>query len=374
MDRTGRVGIVGGGQLAVMMAEAADELGVEVVGLVRSSDDPLLAIVPDAFVGDATSAADLRRLSRSSDVITFDHELVDHRVIAELEAEGIVFRPGSTALAIATDKRRQAGLFEALELAQPRTIVVNDVFAALQAIDRFDGAAVLKTATGGYDGRGVLLDVTESSIREWFSSAPVDVLVQRAVPIDHELAVQVVRGVDGSVVAYPPVLTVQSAGMCSHVHVPSSLGAEIENEAALIARTIAEAIDVIGLLTVEFFVSGDALLVNELAARPHNSGHLTIEACRTSQFANHLRAVAGLALGSSDLVVPAAAMVNLVGEVRNDHDLLEDESDVKVHLYGKKPRPGHKIGHVTAVAGSPSAAVERAVETADRLRAERVAS
>lgn len=374
MDRAGRVGIVGGGQLAVMMAEAADALDVEVVGLVRSSDDPLLAIMSDAFVGDATSATDLRRLARDSDVITFDHELVDHRVIAVLEAEGIVFRPGSTALAIATDKRRQAGLFEALELAQPQTIVVNDVRAALQVIDHFGGAAVLKTATGGYDGRGVLLDVTESSVRDWFPSAPVDVLVQRAVPIDHELAVQVVRGVDGSVVAYPPVLTVQSAGMCSHVHVPSGLGAEVENEASLTARTIAEAIDVVGILTVEFFVSGGALVVNELAARPHNSGHLTIEACCTSQFANHLRAVAGLALGPTDLIVPAAAMINLVGEVRNDHDLLEDESDVKVHLYGKKPRPGRKIGHVTAVAGSPSAAVERAVETADRLRVERVAS
>lgn len=358
----------------MMMADAADELGLELVALVRSADDPLVARVADVFVGDATDPADLRRLADRCEVITFDHELVDHRVIANLEAEGIVFRPGSTALAIATDKRRQSGLFEALELAQPQTIVVRDVDAALEVIDRFGDAAVLKTATGGYDGRGVLLDSSERAVRAWFPAVPVDVLVQRAMTVDRELAVQVVRGLDGSVVTYRPVCTVQSNGMCSHVHVPAGLGAAIEQEACDVARTIAEAIDVIGILTVEFFVSDGALVVNELAARPHNSGHLTIEASRTSQFANHLRAVSGRSLGECELVVPAAAMVNLVGDIRTDAGVLDGRPDVAVHLYGKAPRPGRKIGHVTAIATTVDEAVELAVDAADRLQAERVAS
>lgn len=368
-----RIGIVGGGQLAMMMSDASDGLDLDVTALASRADDPIFSRVPQALVGDARSAEDLRRLADQTDVLTFDHELVDVVVVAQLEHDGIICRPGSRTLAFATDKQRQWELFNELGLAQPDTIVVNDVEAALKAIASFDGSAVLKMATGGYDGRGVLLDADEHSVREWFpadsatASTPTTVLVQRSVAIDDELAVQVVRATDGSIVTYAPVRTVQADGMCSVVHVPAEIDAELEATACQIARTIADAIGAVGILTVEFFVADGQLVVNELAARPHNSGHLTIEASRTSQFENHLRAVAGFPLGSTELIVPAAAMANIVGRVASTQSASSPPVGVAVHLYGKAPRPGRKIGHVTAVAESPDKAVALALGTATEI-------
>ncbi|MEY3310485.1 MAG: hypothetical protein RL107_621, partial [Actinomycetota bacterium] len=208
------MGIVGGGQLAVMMADAADGAGLEVVSLAQRPDDPIFGVGRDAFVGDARALEDLRRLAARSDVLTFDHELIDHRVLAQLESEGVVVRPGSTAMAIATDKERQYGLFECLLIEQPDTVIVSELASALEAIARFDGVAVLKTAKGGYDGRGVLLDSTEAAVREWFPGERTTVLVQRRIDVKIEIAVQVVRGHDGVIATYEPVRTVQSNGMC----------------------------------------------------------------------------------------------------------------------------------------------------------------
>lgn len=362
-----RVGIVGGGQLAVMMAEAADELGLEITSLAQVADDPIFSFGRQGFVGDALALDDLRRLASNSDVLTFDHELVDYRVLAQLESEGVIVRPGSTTMAIATDKERQHELFELLEIAQPDTVVVSDLASALNAISRFDGAAVLKTARGGYDGRGVLLDSSEAAVREWFPEGQTTVLVQRRVDIDFEVAVQVVRAHDGTMVTYAPVRTVQSDGMCSIVHIPAEIPPALEDEAMEIARRIAEAVDVIGILAVEFFVLDGALLVNELAARPHNSGHLTIEASATSQFENHLRAVTGLPLGPTDRIVPAAAMANIVGQARQVPQDQSFSSDVSVHMYGKTPRPGRKLGHVTAIADTTDQAIKRALDAANEL-------
>ena len=374
MEPCRRVGIVGGGQLAVMMAEAARRLGLEVEALARSGDDPVFRVVPSARVGDACSFDDLRSLAEGTDVITFDHELVDRSVLARLEADGFELRPGSTALAVATDKRCEAGLFEALALDRPDTVIVHEPSAALDAVARFGGAAVLKTATGGYDGRGVLLDVSEHAVRSWFPENAEAVLVQRRVPIDCELAVQVVRGVDGEIVAYPPVRTVQVDGMCSVVHVPSGLGDSVESRAIEISKSIADSIDAVGVLAVEFFVTDGRVVVNEIAARPHNSGHLTIEATLASQFDNHMRAVAGMPLGSTELVVPAAAMVNVVGPSNSIEALGPMPTDVAVHMYGKSLRPGRKIGHVTAIAPTIDEAVERASRAAEVLEAGRVSA
>ena len=365
-----RVGIVGGGQLAVMMAEAADDLGLEITSLAQVADDPIFSFGRQGFVGDALALDDLRRLASDTDVLTFDHELIDYRVLAQLESEGVVVRPGSTTMAIATDKEMQYELFERLEIAQPDSVVVTELAAAFEAISRFDGAAVLKTARGGYDGRGVLLDATEAAVREWFPTSQTTVLVQRRVDVEIEIAVQVVRAHDGAVVTYSPVRTVQSDGMCSIVHIPADIAPALEDEAMEIAREIAEAIDVVGILAVEFFVLDGELLVNELAARPHNSGHLTIEASATSQFENHLRAVTGLPLGPTDRIVPAAAMANIVGQTR---EKLQDQPfspDVFVHMYGKTPRPGRKLGHVTAIADTTDQAIEHALDAAKELEQE----
>ncbi len=365
-----RVGIVGGGQLAVMMADAADDLGLAITSLAQVADDPIFSFGRQGFVGDALALDDLRRLASDNDVLTFDHELVDYRVLAQLETEGVIVRPGSTTMAIATDKERQYELFERLEIAQPETVVVSDIDSAFEAISRFDGAAVLKTARGGYDGRGVLLDSSEAAVREWFPPGQTTVLVQRRVDVEIEIAVQVVRAHDGTTVTYSPVRTLQSDGMCSIVHIPADIAPALEDEAMEIARKIAESIEVVGILAVEFFVLDGELLVNELAARPHNSGHLTIEASATSQFENHLRAVTGLPLGSTDRIVPAAAMANIVGQTRGEPQDQSFSSDVFIHMYGKTPRPGRKLGHVTAIADTTDQAIERALDTAKELEQE----
>jgi 5-(carboxyamino)imidazole ribonucleotide synthase len=370
MEPQKRVGIVGGGQLAVMMADAADAAGLEIASLAQRQDDPIFSAGRHAFVGDARALEDLRKLAARSDVLTFDHELIDHRVLAQLESEGVVVRPGSTAMAIATNKERQCGLFESLEIDQPDTVIVSDLASAFDAIARFEGVAVLKTAQGGYDGRGVLLDSTDTAVRKWFPKEPTTVIVQRRVDVEIEIAVQVARGHDGTIAAYEPVRTVQSNGMCSVVHLPAEVDPAIEFDAMEIACRIADAIDAVGILTVEFFVVAGELLVNELAARPHNSGHLTIEACTTSQFENHMRAVAGLPLGPTDRVVPAAAMVNIVGQVQGRIADQTSSSGVSVHLYGKTPRPERKLGHVTAIAETTETAIERALCAAKELQQE----
>ena len=366
METFATLGIVGGGQLAVMTAEAARRLGVRVTALAASAEDPIHRVVGSSFVGDARDPNDLRRLAEQCEVVTFDHELVDPVALAMLEDEGIVFRPGATAMAIATDKYRQLRLFRSRGLAVPETVVVHDVDAAIDAAAVF-GDAVLKSATGGYDGRGVLLDGRPESIRSWFPAREATVLVQPRLPIDEEIAVQVVRAVDGSMVVYPVVRTVQEDGMCAVVQVPSGLATSIELDAQQQAEVIAEEIGVVGVLAVEFFVIDGAVVLNELAARPHNSGHVTLESARTSQFENHVRAVVGQPLGSAELVVPAAAMANVVGVDGMDGRFGRLPTDVAVHLYGKEPRPGRKLGHVTSTAPSTDVAVRRAVRAAREL-------
>lgn len=366
MDTLRTIGIVGGGQLAVMTAEAARRLGIGVVALAATPDDPVHRVVPDTCVGDARDIRDLRLLADRCDGLTFDHELVDPVVLALLEDEGIVVRPGATAMAVAIDKHRQFRLFRSRGLPVPETAIVHTADEAIAAVQSF-GSSVLKAATGGYDGRGVLLDASPDAIRRWYPESRATVLVQPRLAIEDELAVQVVRGANGDMVTYPVVRTVQRDGMCAVVHVPSGLPLRLEVEASTIARTIAEAIGVIGVLAVEFFVVDGAVVINEIAARPHNSGHVTLESARTSQFENHVRAVVGQPLGSTDLVVPAAAMVNVIGGDHPDGRFGPLPSDVAVHLYGKRPRPGRKLGHVTSTASSIDVAVERAMRAAREL-------
>lgn len=373
MRTYGTIGIIGGGQLAVMTAEAARRLGVRVAALAATAEDPIHHVVGTTLVGDARDPRDLRRLAAECEVLTFDHELVDPVVLALLEDEGLVFRPGATALAIATDKHRQLRLFRSRDLPVPDTVVVRDVDAAIDAANSF-GDAVLKSATGGYDGRGVLLDSRPETIRSWFPDRDATVLVQPRLDIEDEVAVQVVRAVDGSIVVYPVVRTVQEDGMCAVVQVPSGLAPPIELEAQRIAMVIADSIDVVGVLAVEFFVVDGALVLNELAARPHNSGHVTLESARTSQFENHVRAVVGQPLGSTDLIVPAAAMANVVGVDGMDGRFGRLPTDVAVHLYGKEPRPGRKLGHVTSTAHTTEVAVQQAVRAARELEGRVLAS
>jgi 5-(carboxyamino)imidazole ribonucleotide synthase len=248
-----------------------------------------------------------------------------------------------------------------------------DAEAAAGAARAFGRAVVVKTAHGGYDGRGVGLLSRRDAIESWTDGRPGPFLVQPRLDLEVELAVQVVRGPDGERVTYPVVRTVQEDGMCAVAVVPSGLPAELEAQARELAERIADALEVVGLLAVELFVVDGEILVNEIATRPHNSGHVTQDSSLTSQFDNHLRAVSGLPLGSTDQVVPAAAMANVVGGSRHHRpDIGSVPPDVAVHLYGKEPWPGRKLGHVTAVAATADEAVARARRAAGALTGERV--
>jgi 5-(carboxyamino)imidazole ribonucleotide synthase len=375
------VGIVGGGQLALMLFEASLRLDLDIRVLAARADDPTVGVVPDVRLGDPHDRQALADFADGCDVVTFDHELVDPTVLAALEESGVVLRPGASTMAVAIDKLAQHRIFRDAGLPVPETIVAADAAAVRRAADVLGGPVVVKLATGGYDGRGVAdLDPTHAE-PPWLRMLDRVALVQPRLAIEHELAVVVVRGAAGDMSTYPVVATVQHDGMCRLVHVPSGAGAALEQQAGAIARQVADLVDAVGIVAVEFFVVDGRLLVNEIATRPHNSGHLTIESSVTSQFENHLRAVTGQPLGATDPVVAAAAMVNLVGSVPGATDPSDRvrvpspaqgrrlPADAAVHLYRKTPRPGRKLGHVTAVAESLDLAVSRARRAASDLEA-----
>ena len=368
------IGIVGAGQLALMMFEASLRMDLDIHVLATNADDPALRVVSHTRVGDPRDAAVLRSFAEGVDVITFDHELIDIDSVMALEHEGQLMRPGSRALSVAIDKRRQHLVFAELGIEQPPTYVAEGADAIRAATANHPLPIVVKHASGGYDGRGVhvierheQLDQFLESIRSG-SVADTAFLVQPKVQIDFEVAVQVVRSVNGEILAYPVVRTVQEDGICTTVQLPAVLPDELCVQATATAHRLAEHLDVIGVLAVEFFISDGQLLVNEIAARPHNSGHITIESCVTSQFENHLRAVAGLPLGSTVAVVGAASMVNIIG-AESDHVIAVSTTpiDAAVHLYGKSHRPGRKLGHVTAVGDSLEDVVSRARRAASAL-------
>lgn len=370
------IGIIGGGQLALMMVEASERLDVDIAVLGAGPEDPALRLASRSVIGDHLDRDTMLAFAAEVDVVTFDHELVDVDLVAELERSGHAVRPGSTALAVAVDKRAQYEAFLITGIPMPRSIVAQGSEELRAAIDAIGLPLVIKHARGGYDGRGVTMiddpaDTHPSRLVELLGDLDVTFVVQDAVAIDSEIAVQVVRSVSGEVAAYPVVRTVQEQGICRMVQVPAAIDEQLAEQATAAAMRLAEHLDVVGILAVEFFVSGGHLLVNEIAARPHNSGHITIESSATSQFENHLRAVAGFPLGSTDLVVNAASMVNVIGidltERAGDPSSIEVPVDAAVHLYGKSHRPGRKLGHVTAVGDSLDDVTRRARRAAEAL-------
>lgn len=362
-----RVGIIGGGQLARMTHAAAIDLGIEVHVLCPSADEPAVLAGAHHVPGTPERLADLLALAEVVDVTTVDHEQTPAPLLAELIERGHRVAPGPLAASLGQDKAQaRAVLGEAGIATAPwvRTAERAD-------IDAFGAEhgwpLVLKRPTGGYDGRGVWIAEDAEAAAEILQEVVDgggDLLVEPLLPFDHELAVLVVRSTSGEVVAYPPVQTVQVDGQCAEVLAPAPVPGAVANEARQLAVRAAEAADLVGVMAIELFVVGGQLLLNELAVRPHNSGHLTIEACATSQFENHLRAVLGWPLGATHLLVPAAAMENVLGrpDGSDPFDRLADAlavPGVSIHRYGKAARPNRKIGHLTATA--PTLAEARAL-------------
>lgn len=348
------VGMVGAGQLARMTCQAAIGLGVRFRVLADSAADSAAQVCADVRVGDYRSLPDLLAFAAGCDVVTFDHEHVPGEHLAEL-ARAVPVRPGAAALRHTQDKLAMRERLTALGVPCPRYERVSDL-AAVTAFAADSGwPVVLKAVSGGYDGRGVWVCQTPDEAAQVLAH-PVAVFAEEYIDFDRELAVLAARSPHGQAAVYPVVQTIQRGGICHEVLAPAPwLKARRAQEAQRLALQLAAELEVTGLLAVELFETPQGrLLVNELAMRPHNSGHWTIEGAQTSQFEQHLRAVLDLPLGAPGAVAPQAVMANVFGGAdpgvygRYLHVMAADPG-VKIHLYGKRVRPGRKIGHVTVL-------------------------
>jgi 5-(carboxyamino)imidazole ribonucleotide synthase len=347
------VGVIGGGQLARMMIPAAVALGLDI--RVLAENEGSSAQLAATAVGDYRSLDEVLRFSEGVDVVTFDHEHVPQAILQELVSRGIPVHPGPEALLYAQDKLLMREKLSELGLPVPNWARVSTPAELDAFIADNDGRAVVKTARGGYDGKGVRVVSAASEVQEWFDGGDA-LLAEELVEFRRELAQLVARRPAGEVVAWPLVESIQRDGVCAEVIAPApSSAGKLSDVAFDIAHTIATELGVTGVLAVELFeTTDDRLLVNELAMRPHNTGHWTIDGSTTSQFEQHLRAVLDLPLGATGILSEWSVMVNILGGP-TEGDLVDrypramaGEPMVKFHNYGKEPRPGRKVGHVTA--------------------------
>jgi 5-(carboxyamino)imidazole ribonucleotide synthase len=374
------VGVIGGGQLARMMQPAAVALGVRLRVLAARPDESAAQVIPDVVLGAHDDPQAVAAFARGCDVVTFDHEHVPAPILERLLDQGVAVRPGPDALVHAQDKAVMRERLSAIGVPCPRWSRVSraeeaDAFAAEAGWPFF-----LKAARGGYDGKGVWRIEDAAQAREVIAAAAargIELIAEALVPYARELSAQVARSPHGQAVAYPVVETVQRGGVCREVYAPApGLDPDRSAQAQRIALTIARELDVTGMLAVELFQAADgALSVNELAMRPHNSGHWSIDGAVTSQFENHLRAVLDLPLGAPTPHAPVAVMANVLGLDLPDvypaylHCMARDPG-LKIHMYGKAVKPGRKIGHVTVLGDDFEDCVGRAAHAAAYLRGE----
>ena len=374
------IAVIGGGQLARMMAEPAAALGIPLRLLAEAEGVSAAQVIPDQQVGDHTDLADLRRVTAGAAVVTFDHEHVPAEHLRALAADGLAVRPGPAALAHAQDKAVMRERLAELGLPCPRNAVVADV----DDVVAFGLPCVLKTTRGGYDGKGVWFVDDAADCDPAFAAAAesdVRILAEERVDFRRELSALVARSPSGQAAAYPVVASTQRDGICHEVIAPApDLDPALAVAAQEIDLRIAGELDVTGVLAVELFETRDGrVLVNELAMRPHNTGHWSQDGAVTSQFENHLRAVLDLPLGSPAARAPWTVMVNILGGPDQPgapvgrlydgypHAMARDPR-LRVHLYGKSLRPGRKVGHVNAYGDDLDDCLERARHAAAWFR------
>lgn len=361
-----KVGVIGGGQLARMMIPPAVALGVELRVLAES--EGMSAALAATAVGDYRDAATVLAFAADVDVITFDHEHVPQPVLDALVSAGVPVHPGPHALAVAQDKTVMRERLSAIGAPVPDWARVSDAEQLGAFLADHGGVAVVKTPRGGYDGKGVRVVREAAGADDWFAQAgPEGLLAEQFVPFRRELAQLVARRPSGQLAAWPLVETVQRDGVCAEVFAPAPSAGRLVDEARELAEHIATTLEVTGVLAVELFETDDGrLLVNELAMRPHNTGHWTIDGAITSQFEQHLRAVLDLPLGDPAPFAPVSVMVNILGgpdgELMQDRypAAMADRPEVKLHSYAKTSRPGRKVGHVTAIGDELDDVVARA--------------
>ncbi|MGW9306149.1 MULTISPECIES: 5-(carboxyamino)imidazole ribonucleotide synthase [Streptomyces] len=369
------VGMVGGGQLARMTHEAGIPLGLKFKLLSDTPQDSAAQVVSEVVIGDYRDLDTLRAFAQGCDVITFDHEHVPTEHLRALEADGIPVRPGPDALVHAQDKGVMRAKLAEIGAPCPRNRIVSDPADAAAFAEEAGGfPVILKTVRGGYDGKGVWVVRSEADAADPFR-AGVPVLAEEKVDFVRELAADIVRSPHGQAVAYPVVESIQVDGVCDTVIAPApELDEALAGEAQQLALRIAAELDVVGHLAVELFETRDGrILVNELAMRPHNSGHWTMDGAITSQFANHVRAVLDLPLGDPRPRAPWTVMCNVLGGDYPDmyqaylHCMARDPQ-LKIHMYGKDVKPGRKVGHVNTYGDDLADVRERARHAADYLR------
>ncbi|MFT5221750.1 MAG: 5-(carboxyamino)imidazole ribonucleotide synthase [Glaciecola sp.] len=370
------LGMVGAGQLARMTHQATIGLGIDLRVLSAKADDSAAVVVPGTTLGSWHSLDDLDAFASTCDVVTFDHELTDPAHLAALESKGHVLRPSAAAERFAQDKQYQRTTLGAAGFPVPHNRPVSSGDDVVAFGEEFGWPIVAKATRGGYDGRGVwVLDDADEARRVATGALAQgsELLVEEFVQMDREIAVAVARRPGGDQVQYAVTETVQVDGICTELVVPAQVPGALAQAAMDLAGKVVEHVDGTGIVAVELFVATDGrLLLNELALRPHNSVHWTIEGARTSQFQNHARAVLDLPLGDASMTAAAVATVNVLGPADGSDprarlaDALAVDG-VAVHLYGKDAVPGRKLGHVTAVGDTVQDVQARAREAARRL-------
>ena len=339
------VGVIGAGQLARMSIAPATALGVDLLLLAADSKDSG-AQITNHIVGDYKDLETVRAFAKKCDVVTFEHELIPLSIVKALEADGVVVRPSSSAFLYSQDK---AAMREKLcSFPSPHWQIVTS------SDEVHDFPVIAKAISGGYDGRGVWKVSDAKELAALLQQTP-KLLIEELVDFDYEIAVMVARSPHGQATTWAPTQTIQEDGICTMTISPAPhLSVALSEKAQKIALDVAAAVGVVGVMAVELFVKGDQLFINELAMRPHNSGHWTIDGSHTSQFEQHLRAVLDLPLGDPSMSAPLAVMGNVLGGDKPDMyrpylHLMARTPALKFHHYKKEVRPGRKIGHVTMV-------------------------
>ena len=346
-----KVGVIGAGQLARMMVPAAVDLGIELSLLANSSTDSAAQIAPYVVL-DLSDEAAVLMWAKKCDVVTFEHEQVPAKTIEAIEKAGVKVFPRASSFIFSQNKLLMRQKISELKLPNPQWSSYDG------GISPISFPLIAKTPTGGYDGRGVFVITSQSELEKLHSKVNQTLLLEEKLNFDYEIAVMVARSPHGQAATWAPTLTVQSDGICTQTITPiPDITEELAVEVGNIALAIAQGIDLVGVMAVELFVVGGKLIINELALRPHNSGHWSIEGSVTSQFEQHLRAVLDLPLGDTSLLSKWAVMGNVIGiDTHKSKDLyppylhlMARSPKLKIHQYMKELRPGRKVAHVTMI-------------------------
>lgn len=376
MDNIKRVGVIGGGQLAWMMGEAAKQLGIELIIQTPHPSDPAVIFASETIFAPIDDAAATAKLATYCDAIAFENEFINLEALMPLQQKGVCFRPRLEALAPLLDKYHQRCYLQDIGLPVPKFVAIDgemgrDAIENIQfPLPENPFPVVMKARRHGYDGQGTFIIKNQEELTAiWQRIGNTPVMLEEFVAFERELAVIAARSVAGEIVVYPVVETQQEEQVCRRVLVPAELEPSVNTEINAIARTLLNSLQAVGVFGIELFLTPDGkVLVNEIAPRTHNSGHFTIDASHTSQFEMHLRAVCGLPLGNPALRCGGAVMVNLLGYEHSLSDYLLKRQQLAqlpnchVHWYGKtESRPGRKLGHVTLLLDTPDKSQARAL-------------